>query len=144
MPETASLDVSQDHLVQFVAQLSHESRATLLRVALSVPIDEDMLEQCTLEELNIGQLESGQKPRFICPHVGCNAMFAPDTMRIISFVQRTERPARVVYGNPEIGNGVIEEYASDEADVPWKRAGYICGECGKPITLPAKWTREQY
>lgn len=144
MPETASLDVSQDHLIQFVAQLSHESRATLLRVALTVPIDEDMLEQCSLEELNIGQIESGQKPRFICPHVGCEALFAPDTLRIISFVQRTERPAKVNYGDPEIGNGNIEEFASDDVATSWKRAGYICGECGKPITLPPKWDRVQY
>jgi hypothetical protein len=71
-------------------------------------------------------------------------MFAPDTIRIVSYVQRIERPASVAYGDPQIGNGTVEEFTSDEVETPWLRAGYICGECGKPIALPAKWTREQY
>jgi hypothetical protein len=48
MPESASLDVSQDQLIQFVSQLSHESRAILLRVSMAVNLDEGKLEEFTL------------------------------------------------------------------------------------------------
>lgn len=147
MAETASVDLDKDTADAFVNQLSHEARLVLVRAATDrlKDVDPDLLEQLSLEELNIGQLESGQKPRFICPHVGCEQLFDPTTLISIAYHRRVEKPAKVNYGDPQIGDGNIELYREGEDDgYKWNMAAFLCPMCTKPVQLPAKWNWSTY
>lgn len=140
MAETASLDVPREQLEQFAAQLSHESRAVLLEAAYKAEFDPDMIEELSLEELNIGQLESGMKPRFICPHVGCESVFDPTLLRQVSFFRRIEKPYNVRHGDPQKGDGIL--YFPNDHEVPWGQyrvRGFRCPECNRPVNVPPKW-----
>lgn len=140
MAETASVDLSKEHAEMFVGQLSHEARAILRRAVFDATIDLDLLEECGLEQLNIGQLESGTEARFICPHVGCEEMFHPSKLRWYGWHQRRETPAAVTYGDPAIGNGRLSMYADGESDgEEWRVNVFFCPSCDRPVQQPAKW-----
>jgi 5-methylcytosine-specific restriction endonuclease McrA len=106
-----------------------------------------MLEEPNLEVLNIGQIESGQKPQFICPHIGCESPFNPDKLTAVTYHRRSEQPAGVQYGDLDEDpvRGHIEFYDRGDSDGDnWENRAFFCPNCGKPIKLPAKWSFGSY
>ena len=134
----SSIDVPLDQLIQFVSQLSHESRIQLINAAFSVPVDTDMLEEPGLEELNIGQIESGTKPRLMCPHVGCEALYDASRIHAVAAFRRVETPYNVQW--VDVQKGICLITFPDESYVGgWKDLGFYCPECGQPTALPPKF-----
>lgn len=132
--------LTKDHAEAFAEQLNHESRALLLKFLMSKPIDETMLEEANVEVLNIGQIESGETPRLICPHVGCEEMFRYDAAHRLAYHVRRENANGVSWGDParEYKGTVIgfPNYGNDDGD-DWYNRTLYCPACSTPIAVPA-------
>lgn len=142
MAENGSVDLTAEQALGFVKQLTNEARAQLLLAATRVPIDVDLLEEPKLEVLNIGQIESGQKPMFVCPHIGCEQPFRPENLASVAYHQRIEQPTEAEYGDltddPVTGYLHLPNHGERDGD-EWKQHAFFCPSCARPIKLPPKW-----
>lgn len=139
MSETASIALSPDHAKQFVQQLSHEGRAVLFRAMYSQLIDPDMLEELNVEGQTIAQIQAGEKPKVVCPHVGCEEMYSPSDLKHISHNRRVEEIVAYSYDHDnEVGNVVIENFGESDG-WEWGFEALFCPRCQLPVKLPRKW-----
>lgn len=140
MADSASIDLSPDHAKQFIEQLSHESRAILYRVlAHTVTIDMEMLDQLNVEQQSITQISAGEKPKVICPHVGCEETYDATSLLYVAHHNREEYAYQYNWdADREIGT--LNFYNNGDDDGwSWNDEAFFCPRCHKAVALPRGW-----